>query len=541
MALIRRYAATINGAITFTGNVLGLADLSNPGNFYIGAFLTTDTTKQVSGFPPGTTANWAENKSAAVLRLTSGAEVQYAELIWGGTTDASVSGSLNNPVDFTTPNGTVSLAPDPATAQQNGNFYVRSADVTNLVKAAGDGRYAVGKVPATLGAVGWTLAVAYKDAAMPSRNITFFVNDTFIFNGSPQSIEVTDFGTPATGPVNARLLVTAMQGDTNLVGDQFLFGPTDSTLQPMSGPNNPASNFFATQINDDNGNLDTSGTAGNLNPAIGGSNGVVRYGWDITNVDASTAMINSQNRAVARFTSNSDAYLVSGLAVQIDVDSPKIRMEKTVNLSEAKVRDVVTYTILLVNTKDIEARNTVWADILPAELQFVPGSIRVDRVPQPSSDPATGVSLGTLALNVPVEITFQAKIVNVPPDEIIKNKASLTYEFESAPGLPIAAGDASSTIAETKVVVRPPTPCERNKEIIENSIRQEEQNMKLLQDAELLKVNAANQAFADGTITAAEQTQIIQSASGVSDALRVLQQALDAKRASLIDLCSGCK
>jgi uncharacterized repeat protein (TIGR01451 family) len=541
MALIRRYAATINGAITFTGNALGLADLSNPGTYYIGAFLTTDTSKQVSGFPPGTTANWAENRSAALLRLTSSAEVKYAELIWGGTTDATVNGSLNNSIDFTTPSGTVSLSPDPATAQQNGNFYVRSADVTDLVKTAGDGTYAVGKVPATLGAVGWTLAVAYKDAAMSSRNITFFVNDTFIYNGSPQSIEITDFGTPVSGPVNARLLVTAMQGDTNLIGDQFLFGPTDSTLQPMSGPNNPASNFFATQINDDNGNLDTSGTAGNLNPNIGGSSGMSRYGWDITNVDASSAMINSQNRAVARFTSNSDAYLISGVAVQIDVDSPKIEMQKTVNLAEAKVRDVVTYTVLLVNTKEIEARDAVWTDILPAELQFVPGSIRIDGVPQPSSDPATGVSLGTLGLNEPVEITFQAKIVNVPEDEIIENEASLTYEFESVPGLPIATGESTSTLAETKVVVRPPTPCERNKEIIENSIRQEEQNMKLLQDAELLKVEAANQAFADGTITAVEQAQIIQSASGVSDALHVLQQALVNKRTSITDLCSGCK
>jgi uncharacterized repeat protein (TIGR01451 family) len=473
--------------------------------------------------------------------MTSGAEVQYAELIWGGTTDGSVSGALNGAVDFTTPNGAVSVTPDPATAQQNGNFYVRSADVTDLVKAAGAGMYVVGRVPATLGAVGWTLSVTYKDPALPSRNITFFVNDTFIYSGSPQSIEITDFGTPTTGSVNARLLVTAMQGDTNLIGDQLLFGPTDSTLQPMSGPNNPAGNFFATQINDDNGNLDTSGTAGTMNPVIGGTSGMSRYGWDITNVDASSAMVNSQNRAVARFTSNSDAYLISGVAVQIDVDSPKIEMQKTVNRTEARVRDVVTYRVLLVNTKDIEARNAVWTDILPPALQFVPGSIRVDGVPQPGSDPETGISLGTLGLDEPVEITFQAKIVNVPSGEIIENKASLAYEFESAPGLPIAEGEATSTVAETKVIVRPPTPCEQNKDLIENSIRQEEQNIQLLQDAELLKVEAANQAYADGAITASEQAQIIQSAAGISDAIQVLQQSLDAKRASLEDLCNGCK
>lgn len=540
MSLIRRYADTINGAITFTGNTLGLAN-QTPGNFYIGAFLSPDPTDQVSGYPPGTTTNWSKNKSAAILRMTSGAEVVYAELIWGGTTNAGVNAALNNPVDFQTPNGLVSLAPDPATAQQNGGFYVRSADVTDLVKAAGAGTYAVGKVPATLGAVGWTLSVVYKDAALPSRNITFFVNDTVISNGSPQSITLTNFGTPVSGAVNARLLVTAMQGDTDLVGDQLLFGPNDSSLQVVSGPNNPAGNFFATQINDDNGNLDTSGTAGSLNPVIGGSNGIVRYGWDITNVDASAAMINSQTSAIARFTSASDAYLVSGVAVQIDVDSPKIRMEKTVNFSEARVRDVVTYTIFLTNTKEIEARNAIWTDMLPPELQFVPGSIVVDGIPQPSSDPETGINLGTLGLDDPIEITFQARIVNVPSDEIIKNKADLAYEFESAPGLPVAKGEAMSTIAETKVVVRPPTPCEKNKDLIENSIRQQEQNIEQLKNAELSKKEAANQAFAEGLITSAEQTQIIQSADGVFAAIQVLQQALDTKRESLADLCNGCK
>jgi uncharacterized repeat protein (TIGR01451 family) len=539
MPLIRRYADTINGAITFTGNTLGFADLST-GTYNIGSFITTDTTEQVPGFPPGSTLDWTKNKSTAVLRLTPNAEVEYAELIWGGSTNAGLSSVLNNPIDFTTPNGIQFISPDPVTSQ-NGSYYVRSADVTGLVKAAGDGTYTVGKVPASLTAVGWTLAVIYKDSTLPSRNITFFVSNTLIQNGAPQSVTLTDFGTPATGPVNARLLVTAFQGDTGLVGDQLLFGPNSSSLQAVSGPNNPASNFFATQINDDNGNLDTSGTAGNLNPVIGGSNGVVRYGLDITNVDASAAMVNSQNQAEARFTSSGDAYVISGIAIQIDVDSPKIQMVKTVTRAEAKVRDVLTYTVLVANTNDVEARNAVWTDILPPQVQFVPGSITVDGVPQPSADPVTGVNLGTIGLEGPIEITFQAKIVNVPDDEIIENRASLAYEFESAPGLPIANGNASSTVAQTKVVVRPPTPCERNQTLIEQSIQQEEQHIRSFQAVEQEKIRVANESLAAGEITRIEYDHLIYSGNSTLGALQNLQQELNNKRSSIADLCNGCK
>lgn len=539
MALIQRYADTLNGAITFTGNTLGYANLST-GTYSIGAYITTDTSQTAPGFPAGSTLNWTENKSAGKLRMTSDSEVVYAELIWGGSTNAGLLPDLDRAVSFSTPVRTGLVTPDSATAQ-NGSFYVRSANVTDWVKAGGAGFYQVGGVPSTLVAVGWTLAVVYKDSTLPSRNITFFVSNTLINNGAPQTINLTGFGTPASGPVNARLLVTAMQGDTTLVGDQLLFGQDSSSLQVLQGPNNPGNNFFATQINDDNGNLDTSGTGGNRNPVIGQNNGVVRYGWDLTNVDASSALSNGQNQAVTKFTSAGDTYLVSGVGVQIDVDSPKIQMDKSANKTAVKINEIVTYTVLIANTGLVEAQHAVWKDILPPELKFVTGSITVDGVPQPSAHPTTGVNLGTVGLESPIEVTFQAKVVNVPFDEIVKNQAKLEYVFESAPGLPIAEGTAISNETETKVIVRPPTPCEQNQVIIENSIQQEEQAISQLLATENGKIQSANIAFATGRITRTEQDQITQSANEVSQALRVLNQALQNKRQSIQNLCSGCE
>jgi uncharacterized repeat protein (TIGR01451 family) len=216
-------------------------------------------------------------------------------------------------------------------------------------------------------------------------------------------------------------------------------------------------------------------------------------------------------------------------------------MVKTVTRAEAKVRDVLTYTVLVANTNDVEARNAVWTDILPPQVQFVPGSITVDGVPQPSADPVTGVNLGTIGLEGPIEITFQAKIVNVPDDEIIENRASLAYEFESAPGLPIANGNASSTVAQTKVVVRPPTPCERNQTLIEQSIQQEEQHIRSFQAVEQEKIRVANESLAAGEITSIEDDHLIYSGNSTLGALQNLQQELNNKRSSIADLCNGCK
>src|SRR5262245_1743853 len=78
-----------NGAITFTGNTLGLSKMINqnqPGTSdAIGAFTTVNTALKVGNFPAGTTLTFSQNSSTANLNLLAGSTVLYAELTWGGT------------------------------------------------------------------------------------------------------------------------------------------------------------------------------------------------------------------------------------------------------------------------------------------------------------------------------------------------------------------------------------------------------------------------------------------------------------------------
>ena len=285
---MQRQVVTTNGAITFVGNSLGLnKDGTNdrPGTSgSLGTFITTDTSQRENPeWPHGTTGDWRLNSSSAVLSLPSGSRVIHAELIWGGSYlfgNEDVSDFLNDPINFTTPAGTTQVTRDPTTAVTRSgpqqNYYVRTANVTALVSAAGNGTYTVGRVPATqatdeanFNAAGWTLAILYENSDLPTRSLSLFLG---LEPQGGATASVSGICTPDNnGQLRARVAVSASEGDTPDPGntrDSLRFGPSSNLSQDefrLSGPNNPAENFFASQINRDDGKLDTRGTFGDRN------------------------------------------------------------------------------------------------------------------------------------------------------------------------------------------------------------------------------------------------------------------------------------
>ncbi|OMF59919.1 hypothetical protein BK141_23945 [Paenibacillus sp. FSL R5-0765] len=89
MTFIERYVINDTGAITFTGNTLGLSRSNTvgvPGTVdSIRGYIIKRTSVQFGSYPPGTTNVFKNNSSATVLNLPAGCTVLYAELIWGGT------------------------------------------------------------------------------------------------------------------------------------------------------------------------------------------------------------------------------------------------------------------------------------------------------------------------------------------------------------------------------------------------------------------------------------------------------------------------
>ncbi|WP_342572744.1 hypothetical protein MKY85_12730 [Paenibacillus sp. FSL R5-0749] len=462
--LVVRSTVNATGAITFTGNTLGLSRSETAGvpgtQDSIGAFTTTNTSVQYGTYPLGTTSSYQSNSSAAILVLPAGSTVLYAELIWGGSYingTVNLSSAINNPVTFITPAGSFSVTPDPVTYNQfdlgnNAAGYVRSANVTTLVQNGGAGTYITGAVvgtivitnDATANHAGWTLGVIYQNPNLPFRNMSLRAGGVLVQSTSPPVVTtLTGFATPLSGVLGGRALFSAQEGDANRTGDQALFGPTSATSVALSGPNNLAANFFASQINGDTGALNTTGTFGTRNQTNGapGSNIVGgRQGWDITNVDVSARLINNQSSAVLTLTTSGDAYIVNANAIQVDINAPKITVAKASTASGAVAGDSVLYTVTVSNAGTASAASVVLSDSLPAGLTFIPGSVTVAGIPRPTLDVTAGIPLGSLNLSSSVVITYRALIAQDASILQLVNSANAAFTFQSVAGGAVITG-----------------------------------------------------------------------------------------------------
>ncbi len=114
----------------------------------------------------------------------------------------------------------------------------------------------------------------------------------------------------------------------------MLFGPTPGGLTSLTGPNNPVNNFFASQINNDQGQLiNGTGTFCTLNANPVTANGLTgaRQGYDITNVDCSSTILPNQTTAFAIGVTTNDDYTINALGIQIGVNAPVLVPTKLVN------------------------------------------------------------------------------------------------------------------------------------------------------------------------------------------------------------------
>lgn len=467
MALIERFVGNEIGGITFTGNTLGLGRSATPGVpgtiDNIGAFITTDTSLQFGSYPQGTTNDFNLNSSSANLNLPAGSNVLYAELIWGGTYIVggdNFSAFIDKSVNFITPDGELHLvSPDPVTsfsAQVDNSplsfIYTRSANVTSIVQASGGGTYTAGGIVGTLtipsdtNCCSWTLTVAYENTLFPFRNLSLFIGGVIVNSNTTVTTTISGFGTPTSGPVSGRLSIAALEGDANFIGEQLYFGPDVSSLTRLSGPNNFPLNFFASQINNDEGLLDTTGTFGTRNQINGspGTNVVGgRQGLDITNIDVSGQLINNQTGATIRFLTTDEAYLPIAFGLQIDINAPEIEVFKSANVSEAILGEIIIYTVNIENTGTADA-DVRFVDPLSEGTSFVEGSVVVNSVSVPGANPVTGFGLGVIPPGGIIELSFQVVVDSIPPSEQIINESRVDFTYQSVSGGPILDGSVSS-------------------------------------------------------------------------------------------------
>jgi uncharacterized repeat protein (TIGR01451 family) len=503
---VLRYADTSQGALAITGNTLGLSkatDRNGPGTRdAIGTFISLvpgavddSPVNADNPWPVGTTEAWRQNGSRARLDLPNGAAIRYAELVWAGSYQygaEDVSGQLDTPITLEAGGASMLVTPVEATAQtldgdaNNGQFpvryYMRSAPVTSFVRTHQGGEYRVSGVPGTqdeainsLNAAGWNLIVVFEHEDEPARNLSVFLGGSFVDENSRQDYRVGGFCTPPSGPVNGRLVISAVEGDANLDGDELLIAdPAQVDLigplafESVSGPNNPASNFFASQVNGDDGELDERGSFGQFNhnarTATNVSGG--RQGWDLTNVPLTGGLLgqldNGQTEAVVRATGVGDSYYPMMVAFQIDVNAPEFVLSSSseVSTNVAAQGETVTYTVRFDNQGRADADDVVMQMPLPAGMEVTrfrldgrDGDVMGNDVD--TADLTSGVAVGDVALGDAVIATIDVEITGLPeapaPAEF-RTQATWNYSYVSCQGTPAVDGDERSA----ELVVRSP-------------------------------------------------------------------------------------
>lgn len=469
-----RFSITAKGGVVSTGNTLGLAKQLNangPGiEDSIGTFLSPDN-GLFDDFPvnpgnmwgAGTTSDWTLDGSSAVLDLpesSTGIEVVYAELVWGGSYfygTENVSDDLDVPVTLSANGLTHDAVPDAQTAVTLAeiagegfavNYYMRSADVTEFVADQLSAEYTVEGVPATqdvainsLNAAGWTLVVVYRSAEASTRNLTVFVGGQFVDEDSTEDYPVSGFCTPPQGTVEGGVVISALEGDADLIGDSFQIAETaNDPFALLEGPNNPLDNFFASQINDANGQLDTLGSAGDANhDAIAGVNVAGgRQGWDITKIPVSSAagqLSAGQTSAVLRAITTGDSFMPVLAAFEIDVSSPDFEGNTSVQIAPDAIAigEQTTITLDMANEGEVVATDVLFRAPLGAGLELV--SFAIDGAPLGGADLIAGVDLGDVDAGTGREITMVVEATSEPPTPagwVVP--ANWTYDYVSCVG-----------------------------------------------------------------------------------------------------------
>lgn len=471
MALVNnRFSTTARGAVVITGNTIGLDKRSNallPGNEGSqGAYITLGTLTTATGWGTQgaldptvgiiTNTNTYSPGSRAVLYIPPSATVLYAEVVWFATLYTGINPNATPIFRSSASNTPITLTPDPITANTvampNYNVYVRSSTVTNYV-TPGTNTYTLTNIPARLVANenqntcgGWCLIVAYEDPSESFKNLSIYVLGVPVRNDqTPRevSVNIPNVITPTTTPINGRAVIAAGEGDIRFSNDFVQFGATRGTQVTLSGPNNPATNFFTSAVNvgDYNGILpvgtvDTRGSMGNNNHNQTNSILGARQGIDITNVDISAGLTPNQTSAILTFDTQTDNYIPVAFGTQIEV-VPSIN--KTVSTNSATLDSILTYSITITNPGTaLPWSNVFFQDDIPEYTTFIPGSVTITGgvTPDPSFNPETGFIVANTLNKTSVTVTYQVRVTSIPPNlpYTVENIANATYDIITPTG-----------------------------------------------------------------------------------------------------------
>ncbi|MDL5201653.1 DUF3344 domain-containing protein [Streptomyces sp. ALI-76-A] len=266
------------------------------------------------------------NSSRAEVRLPKGSRVSYARLYWGGNLRV---GEQKPPKD----NGRVLVAEPGGKYREvladtvvghrvahGADAFQASANVTRLVRESGPGLYTVAQVNVAMGRSaagawgGWTLVVAYENAAQPLRHLAVWDGFDALKSGAGQEIRLRGLRFPAGAGGRAGLVT--YDGDHGVTGDTLTLTTTRTHSAPPTRRTTVTALANAGNSRDDvlNSTISEPGTAQPRRvPAYART-----LGYDSDVFDLGSGLRYGGDRLAFRFVSQRDVAWAGVLFVAVD-------------------------------------------------------------------------------------------------------------------------------------------------------------------------------------------------------------------------------
>ncbi|MCR9019237.1 cell surface protein, partial [Bacillus paranthracis] len=128
-----------------------------------------------------------------------------------------------------------------------------------------------------------------------------------------------------------------------------------------------------------------------------------------------------------------------------------ITMIKSVDQTLVTLGDTITYTTILTNSGNTNATNITFTDLIPDGTTFITDSVTIDGITQIGLNPNTGITIGAIAPNSSIAITFQVTATSTPVQNPIANSATASYTFIADPNAPIVSRNVTSNTVFTTI------------------------------------------------------------------------------------------
>ncbi|MEX2512544.1 MAG: PKD domain-containing protein [Cyclobacteriaceae bacterium] len=211
----------------------------------------------------------------------------------------------------------------PDNLEDQDGIFVGYADITDLVRKAGEGEYTVADMALLEGIGGsvgfyggWGMVIIYENPLMDQRDIVVFDGFTYVasYLNSDYFLELSGFSAVETGQVNLKMGLMAGEGDRGGTGDYFEIeqGVDTGEFTRLQHEGNDTFNFF-------NASIQTEGNA--RNPDLVNNTGFDIAIFDVPNENNLTIK-NNQSQTRFRYGSVIDTYAIFNLTFAIDANQP---------------------------------------------------------------------------------------------------------------------------------------------------------------------------------------------------------------------------